>query len=231
MVENCRFESCVNCFHKAPIFQLMNAEELEAIQNTRFEVTFKPGEIIYKQGTKTTQIVSITAGLAKTYIEGLNHRNFIIELIKPVTVISGPGTYVDQKHHFSLKAIETTQTCFFDLQTFKHIVSSNPKLSDFLIHIVSKRSIFQLQKFISLTQKQVNGRIAENILYLHNHIYETNPMELTITFQDIAEMTAMTRDSVVRVMKDLSSEKLIKLDENTLTILNFDKLIQLSELG
>jgi CRP-like cAMP-binding protein len=56
-------------------------------------------------------------------------------------------------------------------------------------------------------------------------------MELTISFQDIAEMTAMTRDSVVRVMKDLSTEKLIKLDENTLTILNFDKLIQLSELG
>lgn len=231
MIENCKFESCINCFHKAPLFQLMNAEELEAIQNTRFEVTFKPDEIIYKQGTRTTQILSITGGLAKAYIEGLNHRNFIIELIKPITVVSGPGTYVDQKHHFSLKAIETTQTCFFDLQTFKDIVSNNPKLSDFLIHVISKRSIFQLQKFISLTQKQVNGRIAENLLYLHEHIYQSNPIELTISFQDMAEMTAMTRDSVVRVLKDFCNEELIRMEESKLTILQMEKLKQLSQLG
>jgi len=209
----------------------MNTEELTAIQNTRFEVTFKPDEIIYKQGTRTTQIVSITGGLAKAYIEGFNHRNFILELIKSTSVISGPGTYVDQKHHFSLKAVETTNCCFFDLQTFKDIVSNNSRLSDFMIHLISKRSISYYEKFVSLTQKQVNGRIAENLLYLNNHIYETNPMELTISYQDIAEMTAMTRDSVVRVLKDFCSEKLIKMDDNTLTILNYDKLRQLSELG
>ncbi|HAQ38646.1 MAG TPA: hypothetical protein DCQ58_09080 [Saprospirales bacterium] len=176
-------------------------------------------------------MVSITGGLAKAYIEGLNHRNFILELIKPTSVISGPGTYVDQKHHFSLKAIERTSCCFFDLQTFKDIVSNNSKLSDFLIHVISKRSISYFDKFISLTQKQVNGRIAENLLYLNSFIYETNPMELTISFQDIAEMTAMTRDSVVRVLKDFCTEKLIKMEDNTLTILNHDKLVQLSELG
>ncbi len=231
MIENCKYESCINCFHKSPLFQMMNKDELKAIQDTRFEVTFQPEEIIYKQGTRTTQIVSITGGLAKAYIEGLNHRNFILELIKPTSVISGPGTYVDQKHHFSLKAIERTSCCFFDLQTFKDIVSNNSKLSDFLIHVISKRSISYFDKFISLTQKQVNGRIAENLLYLNSFIYETNPMELTISFQDIAEMTAMTRDSVVRVLKDFCTEKLIKMEDNTLTILNHDKLVQLSELG
>ncbi len=231
MFENCKFESCVNCFHKAPLFQMMSNEELEAIQSTRFEVTFKPDEIIYKQGTRTTQIVSITGGLAKAYIEGLNQRNFILELIKPTTVISGPGTYVDQKHHFSLKAIETTKCCFFDLQTFKDIVSKNSKLSDFLIHMISKRSIYYFQKFISISQKQVNGRIAENLIYLHDHIYETNPMELTISFQDIAEMTSMTRDSAVRVLKDFCSEHLIRMEDNTLTILNLEKLKQVSRLG
>ena len=105
MDENCRYESCVNCFNKSQLFQLMSKKELEMIQDTRYEETFKPDEVIYKQGTKTTQIVSITGGLAKAYIEGINHKNFIIELIKPTTVISGPGTYVDYKHHFSLKQL------------------------------------------------------------------------------------------------------------------------------
>lgn len=231
MFENCKFETCVNCFNKAPLFELMSKKELEMIQDTRFEVTFKPDEVIYKQGTKTTQIVSITEGLAKAYIEGLNHKNFILELVKPTTVISGPGTYVDYKHHFSLKAVEETNCCFFDLKTFKDIVSKNAKLSDFLIHMISKKSISYYQKFISITQKQVNGRIAENLLYLHSYIYQTNPMELTITFQDIAEMTGMSKDTAVRVLKDLCNEKIIEISNNKLTILNEAKLSQLSELG
>ncbi|MGE5357035.1 MAG: Crp/Fnr family transcriptional regulator [Deltaproteobacteria bacterium] len=209
----------------------MSKKELEMIQDTRYEVTFKPDEVIYKQGTKTTQIVSITGGLAKAYIEGINHKNFIIELIKPTTVISGPGTYVDYKHHFSLKAVELTNTCFFDLKIFKEIVSKNSKISDLLLSIISKRSISYFQKFISITQKQVNGRIAENLLYLYNNIYQTNPMELTVSFQDIAEMTGMSKDTVVRVLKDLCNENLILLKNNQLTILNHEKLNQLSELG
>jgi CRP/FNR family transcriptional regulator len=209
----------------------MSKKELEMIQETRFEVTFKPDEVIYKQGTKTTQIVSITGGLAKAYVEGINHKNFILELIKPTTVISGPGTYVDFKHHFSLKAIEQTNCCFFDLKTFKDVVSKNSKLSDFLIHMISKKTISFYQKFISITQKQVNGRIAETLLYLNKYIYQTNPMELTVTFQDIAEMTGMSKDTAVRVIKDLCSERIIEMKNNQLIILNPEKLNQISELG
>jgi CRP/FNR family transcriptional regulator len=146
-------------------------------------------------------------------------------------VISGPGTYVDFKHHFSLKAIEQTNCCFFDLKTFKDVVSKNSKLSDFLIHMISKKSISYYQKFISITQKQVNGRIAETLLYLRNYIYQTNPMELTVTFQDIAEMTGMSKDTAVRVIKDLCSEKIIEMKNNQLMILNPEKLNQISELG
>lgn len=231
MHENCKFESCINCFYKSPLFALMSNKELEAIQNTRYEVVFKPDEIIYKQGNKTTQIVSITSGLVKSYLEGFNHKNFILELIRPTTVIAGPGTYVDNKHHFSLKAVEETTCCFFDLNVFKNIVSKNAKLSDFLLHIISKRAISYYDRFLSLTQKQVNGRIAENLLYLYEFIYPENPMELTITFQDIAEMTGMTKDTVVRVFKDLCNDKIIEMNNNSLKLLNLEKLAHISELG
>ena len=231
MFENCKYDSCVNCFNKSPLFEMMTIKELELIQDTRYEVTYKPDEIISKQGARTTQIVSITGGLAKAYLEGINNKNFIIELIKPTAVISGPGTYVDSKNHFSLKAVEETNCCFFDLKTFKDIVTKNSKLSDFMIHMISKKAIDYYQKFISISQKQVNGRIAENLIYLNAYIFQTNPMELTISFQDIAEMTGMSKDTAVRVLKDLCNEKIIEITNNKLTILNQSKLEQLSELG
>lgn len=223
--------TCLNCKNRSELFNLMTDKEFEQIEKTRFVVTYKPGEIIYKQGTKTTQVVSITSGLAKAYIEGVNGKDYILELIRPTTMISGPGTYVDYMHYFSLKAIEETRCCFFDIEVFKKIVYKNPKLSNFLIELISKRSIHYFKKFASLTQKQVNGRIAETLLHLHDNVYKSNPIQLTISRQDIADMTGMTKDTAVRVLKDFTQENIISCDNESIQINDLAKLKKISQIG
>lgn len=231
MIKICKSFSCIDCCFKSPLFELMSDKELQIIENSRLEVEYYPDEIIFKQGTRTTQLVSIFHGLAKAYIEGFNNKNFIIELVKPTALIVGPGIYVDQKHHFSLKAVVKTSCCFFDLQLFREILSKNPKLSEFMLQAVSHRMAYYYKKFISLSQKQANGRIAEIILYLSNDIYETNPIELSISIQDIAEMTVMNKDTVVRVLKDFCSDNLIEYNGKTINILDPVKLTRISQLG
>ncbi len=231
MRSDCKTMNCAECFVKSPIFKLFSQEDLAIVESVRCEVIYNPDEIIYKQGTKATQIVTITSGLAKTYIEGPSGKNFILDIIKPVTMISGPGIYVDSKHHFSLKAVETTRCCFFDVEVIKDIIKRNPHVSEAIISMISRRVISYFDKFIFLTQKQVIGRVADNLLYLHEHIYTTNPMKLTLSFQDMAEMTGMTKDTLVRVLRDLSNEQTIIIEDNILTILDFKKLRLLSQMG
>lgn len=231
MRSDCKTMNCAECFVKSPIFKLFSQEDLAIIESVRCEVIYNPDEIIYKQGTKATQIVTITSGLAKTYIEGPSGKNFILDIIKPVTMISGPGIYVDSKHHFSLKAVETTRCCFFDVEVIKDIIKRNPHVSEAIISMISRRVISYFDKFIFLTQKQVIGRVADNLLYLHEHIYTTNPMKLTLSFQDMAEMTGITKDTLVRVLRDLSNEQTIIIEDNILTILDFKKLRLLSQMG
>lgn len=227
----CKSRNCLNCFVKSPLFKLMTKEELDAIEATRCEVVFKPDEIIYKQGTATSQIVTITDGLVKAYIEGYSEKNFIVDLIRPYTLISGPGIYVDYKHHFTLKAIEKTSCCFFSVKVFKEIVSKNSKVSEAVIELISSRAISYFDKFLFLTQKQVTGRIAGVLIYLNEQIYLSNPMQLTISYMDIAEMTGMTKDSVVRVLKDFCNEEVIQIDNSSVKILDFKKLKLFSEMG
>lgn len=231
MRSDCKTMNCAECFVKSPIFKLFSQEDLAIVESVRCEVIYNPDEIIYKQGTKATQIVTITSGLAKTYIEGPSGKNFILDIIKPVTMISGPGIYVDSKHHFSLKAVETTRCCFFDVEVIKDIIKRNPHVSEAIISMISRRVISYFDKFIFLTQKQVIGRVADNLLYLHEHIYTTNPMKLTLSFQDMAEMTGITKDTLVRVLRDLSNEQTIIIEDNILTILDFKKLRLLSQMG
>jgi len=80
--------SCENCTHSWKNFQHLTKTELHKVNENRYEATFKPGEIIIKQGSPTSNALFLASGMAKTYIEGINGKNFIISIAFLITLIS-----------------------------------------------------------------------------------------------------------------------------------------------
>lgn len=56
-------------------FNFLSDEELNLLENNRTEVVYKPGEIIFKQGSASTHVVLFISGLAKIYLEGYNKKS------------------------------------------------------------------------------------------------------------------------------------------------------------
>jgi signal-transduction protein with cAMP-binding, CBS, and nucleotidyltransferase domain len=65
--------SCETCTRRWKNFQHLTKEELNLVNDNRYEATFKPGEIMIKQGSPTSNALFIASGMAKTYIEGNPH--------------------------------------------------------------------------------------------------------------------------------------------------------------
>jgi CRP/FNR family transcriptional regulator len=213
------------------VFHYMSDKEFDTLDKTKYEVSYKAGEVIFKRGTKTAQLMFLTSGLAKSYIEGYGDKNLIIRLIKPFEIIGVLASYVGSQHQFSVMSIEDCKCSFYDLEIYKEIARNNSKVYDILTQSICIHSMQYYNKFISLTQKQVNGRIAETILYLYNDIYQTNPINLSITKFDIADMTGMSKDTATRVLKSLDNENIIKVQNNIITIIDIEKLTQISNNG
>ena len=112
--------NCVECKCRNSIFNTLSKTELELINKNRYEVSFKAGEMMFKQGTPSPHFLCLTTGLAKIYIEGYG-KNLIISLVKPVEYILGPGIYVDNRHHYSASAVEDSTACLVDINTFKQM--------------------------------------------------------------------------------------------------------------
>ena len=87
--------SCEICTQGWKNFHNLTKEEIKLVNENRYEAIFKPGEIILKQGSPTSNALFLSAGLAKTYIEGLSGKNFIISIALPGRLILGPGAYID----------------------------------------------------------------------------------------------------------------------------------------
>ncbi|MEN8224980.1 MAG: Crp/Fnr family transcriptional regulator, partial [Bacteroidota bacterium] len=180
--------NCTLCNKRGNIFALLNEDELDFVNGHRYELSFNKGEIIFKQGSPLTHVACITDGLVKLYIEGLNKRNLILSFAKPVTMIGGPGMFVDYRHHFSVAAVEDTSACLIDTKIIEDLIEKNHKFACDLLKGSNLNNINNFSKFINLTQKQMHGRIADAFILLMDEIYGRNPFILTASSQDLADL-------------------------------------------
>jgi CRP/FNR family transcriptional regulator, polysaccharide utilization system transcription regulator len=222
--------NCKDCNCKTTIFKQLSDPELEMMNCSRYEVSFKSGEIMFKQGTPSPHFLCLTTGLAKIYIEGYG-KNLILGLVKPVEYIFGPGIYVDSRHHYSAAAVEDSTACLVDVNTYKQIIRENPDFAEEFIRRVSLQSIFNFEQFISLTQKQMPGRIADALFYLSEKIYCSNPFKMSISRQDLADLSGMSKESAIRILKEFKEEEILNVEGNNFHIINPKQLRQISETG
>ncbi|MCF8379582.1 MAG: Crp/Fnr family transcriptional regulator [Bacteroidales bacterium] len=226
--KNCK--DCFDCASKSPMFELLSKEELQLINDNKFEVKFRKGEMIRKQGTFLSHVITINSGLAKLYIEGLHGKNLILRIIKTKSFIGGPGMYYDQRHHYSVIALVDLSACFIDMKIFKQVIHTNQEFANEFMKEFSKTMLLTYDRLISLTHKNTVGRMAEALLYLANDIFEINKLDPVISKTDLADLTGMAKDSAVKILREFKEEKLISLDQG-IEILNPQALVKISEFG
>jgi len=222
---------CLHCTDRISLFKYLSDEELVYINQNRHNVNFNAGEIIFKQGTALTHIVCLTSGMTKVYIEGLNRKNLILKIGKPVEFTGGPGLFTDSRHHFSMTALEDSSACFIEIKAFTKVLKKNADFAIGLLKHINEMSIKNLERAINLTQKQMPGRLADALLYLSKQVYLNDTFTTELSRQDIADLSAMSKESVIRVMKEFKDEGYIDVQGDTFKINEIEALVKISQTG
>jgi CRP/FNR family transcriptional regulator len=213
------------------MFLLLSPEELDLVNKTRINIHFKPGEIIQKQGTSMTHIIFIVTGLAKVYYEGENEVNTILRIVKPMSFVGGPGIYSDHLYHFTVSALNETSVCYFDFTIFKNILNQNVAfasefLKDFSISILSVYN-----RLMALTNKNIAGKMAYTLLYLLEEVYENREQFISISKHDLADLSAISRDSSMKILREFQKEEIIRMTDHMIEIIKPDTLRMIQSVG
>jgi len=223
--------NCISCECKSPLFRFLSDEELNMVQQNRINVVFKPGETIRKQGTVMTHVISVNRGLAKLYLEGVEQRNAILRLVKPTNFIGGPGIYLDLMHHYSVTALVESSVCFIDIHVFKKIIKQNILFAGEFMKDFSRNTLSVYNRLISLTQKQMPGRMSDTLIYLFDDIFESDKFPMLVSKQDLADLSAMSKDSAMKVLREFQKEGLIRITDHAMEILDAGALKKISRIG
>ena len=224
-------KNCTNCECRSPLFSLLSFEELQLVDANKINVQFKVGETIRKQGTFMSHVLSVNSGLAKLYLEGIEGRSAILRIVKPTNFIGGPGIYFDQMHHFTITALLDTSVCFIDLQVFKKILRGNQSFAEEFLKDFSHHVIAVYNRLIQLTQKQMPGRMADALLYLYDEIFLQIKFPMILSRFDMSELSAMSKESAVKVLRDFHKEGLIRISDHDIELYDVEALRKISRIG
>jgi CRP/FNR family transcriptional regulator len=201
------------------------------VEKTKITVHFNTGETIRKQGTYMSHVLSVNSGLAKLYLEGNEHRNAIIRIVKPTNFIGGPGIFLDQRHHFTITALMDTVVCFIEVPVFVEIMDRNKQFAHEVLKDFSKNTLSVYNRLLFLTQKQMPGRMADTLIYLFDEIFESPKFKMVISRQDISELSGMSRESAIKILRQFQQDGIINLSENEMVLIDRDKLNLISRTG
>jgi CRP/FNR family transcriptional regulator len=222
--------TCKDCPLKSPAARNLNVEELDVLEKNSALVHFKKGEVIFKEDALSLNVAYLRTGIVKVHKKGPTGEK-ILRIMKAPTYLGIPTSMGDKINQFSATALVETSVCFIDTILFRNFIFQNGKFAYEIIVELCRNELNDYERFTSQSQKQVHGIVAETLLCMSEKIFESPHFNFPLTRSELGDLAGTSRESVSRVLTELSSEKIIQFNTKEISILDKERLRQISEKG
>ncbi len=226
-----RYTACTISSNYCRCFDKLTEEEKKYLDKHSVAIKYKKGEIICKQGSFVSQIMYVAKGLAKVFLD--NGSNSLVLKIIPEGNLLGLAS-VSQEYNtyqYSAMAYIESEIKQIDINVFRELLNTNSEFAREVIDILSANSVQIYGRFFCLTHKQAFGRLADIILCLSERIFKTKEFELPLSRKDLAELSGMSSETVIRILKKFNEEGLISINGKTFIVRDYERLQQISDKG
>jgi len=219
------------CDIQAPCFQELMSEEMQFIKQNKTQVSFRKGENLTKQGAFASCILFILDGLVKQFLEIDTSKNLNVRLLQSGDFIGLTSVFSKPTYDISTIALRETKAYLVEKQAIETLIVQNGKFAKSIMqrHVEQESHIYTLLKNLQL--KQMNGRLADILLYLSSPQFVGENVFSTLSRKDIAEFAGISTESAVKLLKTYEKENLIKLNDKEIEILNPVELSEISKRG
>jgi CRP-like cAMP-binding protein len=219
------------CDIHSPCFQSLTSDEIEMVRSSKTQVLFRKGDNLTKQGTFTAYVLFVISGLVKQYIEGDQHKSFNLRIIKPGEFIGLSSVFSNQTFNYSSVALTDCQAYLIEKNTIKEIMMQNGGFGLGIIKRYCEQNTNLFESLGTVLYKQMNGRMAETLLYLNGLKKEFPDIFQLLSRKDIANFAGVSTESAVKLLKSFEKENWIVLTDKDIQIVETAALEDISRRG
>ena len=162
--------------------------------------------------------------------DGVN--SLVLKILRAGNLL-GLSSVNEQNSTFQYSAMAYVDTVVeqVNINAFRKLLNQNPEFSKNVINILSSNSVQINNRFFCLTHKQSYGRLADILLCIADRVFNENEFELPLSRKDLAELSSMSAETVIRMLKKFKEDKLIEMTGKTIKIVDYERLRNISEKG
>lgn len=223
--------SCVVRTPEGTCFDLLTEDEKKMVDDNMVEVHYKKGEIICKQGSFASKIIFLSEGLVKVYLEG-SPKNLVLTITPKNNLVGLPSIFEGNNTFlYSVSPYVDSWAKLIDINVFKQLLRQNATFASKIIDILNENTSQAYGRFFCLTRKQLHGRMADILMCLSERIFKSLEYDLPLSRNDLAELTGMSTESVIRIMKEFKDDELIKVSGKRILILSSERMRKIGAVG
>lgn len=215
------------------LFEGLNSENMERLEMITKMQEISKSQPIYFAQDPSNSIFFLKKGRVKLTRTSPNGKEMIVALINPGDVFGEMSIVEDSERSDYAITMDQSLICAISKNDFKDFIEKNPSLNLKLTKLIGFKMRKYSERIEGLIFKDANQRVVSFLLSLAEDQGKKIGDEIFIkpflTHQDIASLTACSRQTVNAILSSLREEGLIDFDRRKLIIKNKKKLINLSE--
>jgi len=222
---------CNQCIFQAISCQYISPAEFQQLKNFSRRHHFKKGENILVQGGKSDHLVFLQYGIVKLCMANEVGKELILTISRAPSMIGGANAFNKGMNLYSVYAVEDCDVCFIDYPMLMEIAMKNSLFLLKLMEMITGMFKSSILNFIHMAHKQVNGRIAEILLYLSQSVYQRSSFTLSLTRKEISQFAGCSTENVIHTLSKFHREGIIGLKGKSIVILDMERLATISKVG
>lgn len=219
------------CDIQAPCFQMLSPEEVELVRASKTQVLFRKDDNLTKQGAFASYVLFIINGLAKQYLEGDGGRSFNLRIVRPGEFVGLSTVFTKNTFETSSVALTECQVYLIEKAALARVVQQNGSFAHNIIRRYCEQNGNLLDTVSSLMYRQMNGRLAETLLYLNGLKPEFPAIFQMLSRKDLADFAGISMESAVKLLKTFEKDGLLELRDKDIELTDLPTLSEIVKRG
>lgn len=226
---------CEQCsLRDSPVFRPFSPSEFEWVREHKSgELAVAAGSTILLEDTNSPHLFTIYQGWAFRHTALPDGSRQILNYALPGDLLGLQTAMFDKMEH-SVDALTDVLLCVFEREQIWKLFNTTPELAFDVTWLAARQERIMDAKLLTVGQRNAKSRVAYIMLHLHARtkrlgLGDEKSCEWPITQEHLADTTGLSKPYLNEVIRALAEEKLARVSDKKLTILDRDGLVELAQ--
>ena len=212
-----------------PFFSGLDSASLERVGQGMRTRRFRRGEVIFHMGDPGDALFIVASGAIKIMLPSETGDEAILATLRTGDVFGELALLDGAPRSATATALEPTETLVLPRDRFRELLATEPAIRDALLASLAGELRRLTNHVEELHFLDITGRLASRLARLATDSGKRQPdgtirLGSRLTQGDLAAMIGCTRQSVNKLLGMFTDDGLIRLDRDTIVILDYEGL-------